>query len=62
MPLSTRAPSVADTDLNNEKDVPAVDGAGDVVELSPAERAKLLRKLDLHLLPLLSLLYLLAFL
>jgi hypothetical protein len=64
MPLSTTrsALNVADTDLNNEKEVAAVDGASDVVELSPAERARLLRKLDLHLLPLVSLLYLLSFL
>jgi len=60
-PLSTRA-SVDTKPVNNEKDVVAVDGASDVVELSPAERARLLRKLDWHLLPLVSLLYLLSFL
>ena len=52
-----------DTDpTNNEKNVAVIDGASDVVELNPAERAKLLRKLDWHLLPLVSLLYLLSFL
>jgi hypothetical protein len=50
--MSTRA-SVDTDPVNNEKDI---------VELSPAERARLLRKLDWHLLPLVSLLYLLAFL
>ena len=39
-----------------------VEGDSDVLELSPAERARLLRKLDWHLLPLVSLLYLLCFL
>ena len=52
-----------DTDpTNSEKNVAVIDGASDVVELNPAERAKLLRKLDWHLLPLVSLLYLLSFL
>ena len=52
MPLSARE-SVETDPVNNEKDT---------VELSPAERARLLRKLDWHLLPLVSLLYLLSFL
>ena len=52
-----------DTDpTNSEKNVAVIDGASDVVELNPAERAKLLRKLDWHLLPLVSLLYLLSIL
>ena len=50
--MSTRA-SVDTDPINSEKDI---------VELSPAERARLLRKLDWHLLPLVSLLYLLSFL
>ncbi|KAF8557618.1 MFS general substrate transporter [Imleria badia] len=60
------SPSVrasVDTDpVNNEKNIAVVDGASDVVELSRAEHAKLLRKLDWHLLPFVSLLYLLSFL
>ena len=50
--MSTRA-SVDTDPINNEKGI---------VQLSPAERARLLRKLDWHLLPLVSLLYLLSFL
>ncbi|KAL4074089.1 major facilitator superfamily domain-containing protein [Scleroderma yunnanense] len=42
----------ADTESHNEKDV----------ELNPKERARILRKLDIHLLPFVSLLYLLSFL
>lgn len=61
MPPSTRA-SVDTGSANHEKDFAVVDGAKDVVELSPAERARLLRKIDWHLLPLVSLLYLLSFL
>ena len=62
MPPSTR--ESADTDhVNNEKaTIVRHDGVSDVVELSPAERARLLRKVDCHLLPLVSLLYLLCFL
>ena len=61
MPPSARAS--VDTDVvNNEKDVAVVDGVINAVELSPAERARLLRKVDRHLLPLASLLYLLSFL
>ena len=41
-----------DTESRIEKDT----------ELSPAERARILRKLDVHLLPFVSLLYLLSFL
>ncbi|KAH0827980.1 hypothetical protein J3R83DRAFT_3620 [Lanmaoa asiatica] len=62
MPPSTRAIVCTDA-VENEKDVSIiVDGARDGVELSPAERARLLRKVDWHLLPLVSLLYLLSFL
>ncbi|KAI9570109.1 major facilitator superfamily domain-containing protein [Boletus coccyginus] len=46
--------------VNNERDVATVDGA--TGQLSPAERARLLRKLDRHLLPPVSLLYFLSFL
>lgn len=57
------SPSTASVDtepVNKEKEV---NDAGDhVVELGPTERARLLRKLDWHLLPLVSLLYLLSFL
>lgn len=52
-----------DLDHNdNEKDVSLVDGASDIVELGPTARARLLRKLDWHILPLVSLLCLLSFL
>ena len=61
MPPSTRA-SVDTGPVKYEKDVTLVDGASDAVELSPAERARLLRKVDWHLLPLVSLLYFLCFL
>lgn len=61
MPSSTT--TCVDTDtLNNDKDVDFVEHADDVVGLDPAERSRLLRKLDWHLLPLVSLLYLLCFL
>jgi len=59
--MSTRA-SVDTDPVNNEKDVTLANDSGDVVELSLAERGRLLRKLDWHLLPLVSLLYLLSFL
>lgn len=58
---STRESVDADA-VNNEKDFAVVDDAKDVVGLSPVERARLLRKIDWHLLPLVSLLYLLSFL
>ena len=61
MPPSTRA-SVDTGPVKYEKDVTLVDSASAVVELSPAERARLLRKVDWHLLPLVSLLYFLCFL
>ncbi|KIJ13996.1 hypothetical protein PAXINDRAFT_13119 [Paxillus involutus ATCC 200175] len=44
---------------NSEKDV---GGARNGVEFGPTERARLLRKLDWHLLPLVTLLFLLSFL
>jgi len=47
--------------IDDEKAVVS-DGAREVLEFSPTERARLLRKLDWHLLPLVSLLYLLSFL
>ncbi|KAI9571127.1 major facilitator superfamily domain-containing protein [Boletus coccyginus] len=59
--MSIRA-SVDTDPVNNEKGVILANGASDVVELSLGERARLLRKLDWHLLPLVSLLYLLSFL
>ncbi|KAI9462068.1 MFS general substrate transporter [Boletus coccyginus] len=59
LPLSTRA-SADRNPVNNERNVATVDGA--IGEHSPAECARLLRKLDRHLLPLVSLLYLLSFL
>lgn len=61
MPSLTRVG--VDLDHNdNEKDVSLVDGASDIVELGPTARARLLRKLDWHILPLVSLLCLLSFL
>ncbi|KAF8134538.1 major facilitator superfamily domain-containing protein [Boletus edulis] len=54
-----------DTERANIEKVAAAELAVDergVVELSPAERARLLHKIDWHLLPLVSLLYLLSFL
>ena len=54
MSPSTRA-SIETDPVNNEKNATV----GDVER---AERARLLRKLDRHLLPLVSLLYLLSFL
>ncbi|KAI9571124.1 major facilitator superfamily domain-containing protein [Boletus coccyginus] len=59
LPLSTRA-SADRNPVNNERDVATVEGAAG--GLIPAERARLLRKLDRHLLPLVSLLYFLSFL
>ncbi|KAF8843024.1 MFS general substrate transporter [Paxillus ammoniavirescens] len=47
---------------NNEKDIVEFISAQDGVEFGPAERARTLRKLDWHLLPFVSLLYLLSFL
>lgn len=58
-PSSTRVH--ADT-TNNEKDDPLVYGSSNVMELSSVERARLLRKLDWHLLPQVTLLYFLSFL
>ncbi|KAF8444766.1 major facilitator superfamily domain-containing protein [Boletus edulis BED1] len=59
MPPSTSAN--AKTDLDNiEKDVDPVHDVS--LELNLAERTRLLRKLDRHLLPLVTLLYLLSFL
>ncbi|KAG8214045.1 DNA topoisomerase [Butyriboletus roseoflavus] len=61
MPPSTKESVDADA-INNEKDFAVVDDAKDVVGLSSVERARLLRKIDWYLLPLVSLLYLLSFL
>jgi len=61
IPLSTRTSADRDP-VNNENNVAIVDDATSTGELSPAERARLLRKLDRHILPLLSLLYFLSFL
>lgn len=47
---------------HGDKDVSIVDGTSDIGELDPADRARLLRKLDWHILPLVTLLYLLSFL
>lgn len=59
---STRT-SVDTVAFNDEKGVVVVrDEVSYVLELSPAERTRLLRKIDLHLLPLVSLLYFLSFL
>ena len=52
----------ANKDPINDEKVAASDGVKEVLELSPTERARLLRKLDWHLLPLVSFLYLLSFL
>lgn len=55
--------TLVDTDtINDEKDVTFVEDVSDVVELHPAERARLLRKVDWQVLPVVSLLYLLCFL
>lgn len=56
--------TLVDTDstINNEKDVTFVEDVSDVVELDPAERVRLLRKVDRKILPVVSLLYLLCFL
>jgi hypothetical protein len=57
--------TLVDTDtINNEKDISFVEDVGlrDVVGLDPAERARLLRKVDWQILPVVSLLYLLCFL
>lgn len=51
-----------DVRLNKEESGTLAEVASDIVELGPAERARLLRKLDLHVLPIVSLLYLLCFL
>lgn len=48
------------TDVNNHTEVP--DSVRDAVNLSTEEHAGLLRKLDWHILPLVSLLYIFSFL
>ncbi|KIJ68115.1 hypothetical protein HYDPIDRAFT_107769 [Hydnomerulius pinastri MD-312] len=59
MPPSPKAS--VDTEAScNEKGI--IDKLEDVVEVGSAERARILRKLDWHLLPFVSLLYLLSFL
>ncbi|KAG6375167.1 major facilitator superfamily domain-containing protein [Boletus reticuloceps] len=60
MPLVTDANVNADPDYDNEKDVGRLYGGG--LQLSPAEHTRLLRKIDWHILPLVTLLYLLSFL
>ena len=61
MPASTNEVGL-DTDRSGDKSKKDVAVVDDVVKLSPAERTRLLHKLDWHLLPLVSLLYLLSFL
>ena len=49
--------------INNEKAaIKALDDIMDTLDLSAKEHARILRKLDWHILPIISLLYLLAFL
>ena len=61
--MSSSTTASIDTDSDNDgKQIAAVDDASSVMELSPTERARLLRKLDRHLLPFVSLLYFLSFL
>ena len=61
MPTSTKEVGL-DTDRSSDKSEKDVAVVYDVVKLSPAEHTRLLHKLDWHLLPLVSLLYLLSFL
>ena len=66
MPSSARTngsvDSAAYSSLHKEDNATLFDGGDQVVGLDSVECARLLRKLDWHLLPLVSLLYLLCFL
>lgn len=48
--------------IEKEKPVEVLDDVMDTLDHDPQERARILRKLDWHILPLISALYLLSFL
>jgi sugar phosphate permease len=60
IPLSPQSNSMTEASHDEKSRIDHVDGV--VMEFGPAERARILRKLDWHILPVVSLLYLLSFL